>query len=186
MTNNILTIENLKIFATSKEVTFNVNSGDICCIYGLNGCGKTTLLKIICNIEKQFSGNVNLNIDKSKIGICLQFPEHLIFKEKVIDEAIIITKNEEKAKILLKELNINENISPFTLSDGEKRLLFIIGLLKSNDFLIFDEPFASLDKEYKNLVKEKIIEKSKEGKTILYTSNRKNDIINNSKVIHLN
>lgn len=142
-------------------------------------------MKFLLNLAKIYSGEYFFNIEFDDLGVCLQFPEHLIFKERVIDEATIITRDIRKAELLLEDLKINGNTSPFYLSDGEKRLLFIFGLLESRDFLIFDEPFASLDNDYKLKVKNKIIEKSKTGKTIFYTTNRKKDIIENCKLISL-
>ena len=110
------------------------------------------------------------------VGVCLQFPEHLIFKETALDEALIImNNNKDKAKSLLSEINAEENMSPFYLSDGQKRLLFIYGYLETKELILLDEPFVSLDDNSKIKVASKIKEAASIGKCIIYTANRQVD-----------
>ena len=180
-----LMVENVKTFNKSEPISFTASSGEIVCIFGLNGSGKTVLLKSICNIFNNYSGSIEKLEDKKRVGICLQFPEHLIFKDTALSEAIQIVEDEEKAKSLLKEINADEKISPFKLSDGQKRLMFLYGYLESKDFIILDEPFVSLDDNTKEYVENKIVEASKMGKCILYTANRKSDLKIAHKIIEI-
>lgn len=186
MANILLSVEDLETQVNSTKINFLAEKGSIICIFGLNGSGKSVLLKTLCGIVNKKQGNFKYNIDKNKIGICLQFPEHLIFKETAISEALIIMDNNEiKAKALLNEINASEDMSPFYLSDGQKRLLFIYGYLETKDLIILDEPFVSLDDNSKKKVARKIKEAAAQGKTIIYTANRQVDKEIANKVIYI-
>ncbi len=182
---NFLEVKSLNTII-SQNISFEAKKGEIICIFGLNGSGKSVLLKTICGVMEKQGGMVKYNIDKSKTGVVLQFPEHLIFKETALDEALLIMDNhKEKASLLLKEINADENISPFYLSDGQKRLLFIFGYLENKELVFLDEPFVSLDDKSKNKVAEKIMQAKKNGRCIIYTANRQADKYIADKVIHL-
>lgn len=177
MENTLLNVENLTtLIANNNTISFQAKKGDVICIFGLNGSGKSVLLKTICGILGKKSGNISYNVEKNQVGVCLQFPEHLIFKETALDEALLIMDNDkEQAKLLLQEINADESTSSFYLSDGQKRLLFIYGYLKTKDLIILDEPFVSLDDISKIKVANKIQEAKKLGKSIIYTANRNID-----------
>lgn len=180
-----LIVDNVRTLKESNPISFTAYSGEIICMYGLNGSGKTLLLKSISGIFKYFSGSINCIKDKKRVGVCLQFPEHLIFKDTAIDEAIQIVEDETIAKQILEEINAKENISPFKLSDGQKRLMFIYGYLISKDFIILDEPFVSLDDNTKKIVEEKILSAAANGKCVIYTANRKFDLNIAHKIIEI-
>ncbi len=160
----------------SKNINFKAHSGEIICIFGHNGSGKSVLLKTLCNVMDKKSGDIRYYIEQSNVGVVLQFPEHLIFKETALDEALLIMdNNREKAEELLREIKAEENISPFYLSDGQKRLLFVFGYLESKELVFLDEPFVSLDSKSKEKVAKKMAEAKSKGKCIIYTANRKAD-----------
>lgn len=176
MENILLQVEDLETLVNSNKVNFSAEKGDIICIFGLNGSGKSVLLKTLCGVINKKHGSISYNIDKKQLGVCLQFPEHLIFKETAFAEAMLIMDNDEiLAKNLLKEINASEDMSPFYLSDGQKRLLFIYGYLETKDLIILDEPFVSLDDNSKIKVAAKIKEAADSGKCIIYTANREVD-----------
>ena len=176
MENILLQVEGLETLVNSNKVNFSAEKGDIICIFGFNGSGKSVLLKTLCGVINKKQGSISYNIDKKQLGVCLQFPEHLIFKETAFAEAMLIMDNDEiLAKNLLKEINASEDMSPFYLSDGQKRLLFIYGYLETKDLIILDEPFVSLDDNSKIKVAAKIKEAADSGKCIIYTANREVD-----------
>ena len=81
----LLKVEDLETLVNSKKVNFSAEKGDIICIFGLNGCGKSVLLKTLCGVVDKKQGSILYNIDKKQLGVCLQFPEHLIFKETALE-----------------------------------------------------------------------------------------------------
>ena len=144
------------------------------------------LLKTILGIMEKKQGSINFFIDKKEYGVCLQFPEHLIFKETAFAEALLITDNNEvMAENLLNEINALKDMSPFYLSDGQKRLLFIYGYLETKKLIFLDEPFVSLDDVSKEKVAEKIIQAKNQGKSIIYTANREKDKKIADKIINI-
>ena len=173
----------VKMFENSSPVSFVLNRGESVCIFGMNGSGKTMFINAFCGLMRPFSGLINIYVDYLNRGVCPQFPEHLIFKETVYEEALIITGRADKAAELLSELKINGEQSPFNLSDGEKRLLFMNGLLKSKQLLIFDEPFSSLDNTSKEKTIKAIATGLSSGKSLIYTANREKDTAFADKVI---
>ena len=182
----LLKVEDLETLVNSKKVNFSAEKGDIICIFGLNGCGKSVLLKTLCGVVDKKQGSILYNIDKKQLGVCLRFPEHLIFKETALEEAVLIMdNNENSAKNLLKEINASKDMSPFYLSDGQKRLLFIYGYLETKELIMLDEPFVSLDDNSKTKVAAKIKEAADAGKCIIYTANRAVDKETADKIIYL-
>lgn len=186
MDNILLKIENVETLVNNEKVSFQAEKGDIICIFGRNGSGKSVLLKTLCGVIQKKQGNILYSIDKKQLGVCLQFPEHLIFKETALGEALLIMDNDEvKAKALLNEINAGEDISPFYLSDGQKRLLFIYGYLETKDLIMLDEPFVSLDDISKEKVAAKIKEAASFGKCIIYTANRQADKEIAGKIVNI-
>lgn len=98
---------------------------------------------------------------------------------------LICDNNEAMAENLLNEINALKDMSPFYLSDGQKRLLFIYGYLEMKKLIFLDEPFVSLDDVSKEKVAEKIINAKKQGKSIIYTANRENDKKIADKIINI-
>lgn len=176
-------VHEVKIFENSFPISFILNKGESLCIFGMNGSGKTMFINMLCGLMKPFSGAIKVNVDNSLRGVCPQFPEHLFFKETVYDEALIITGSADKAAELLSELKIDGKQSPFNLSDGEKRLLFMFGLLKSKQLLIFDEPFSSLDDTSKEKTINAITTGLNSGKSLIYTANREKDVAFTDKTV---
>lgn len=181
----LLEVSDLITLQGKEGVSFSVAPSEIVAIYGRNGAGKSLILKSIFELFKYYSGKISLNIPKGELGACLQFPEHLIFKDTAFGEASIIMQSEEGALKLLDTLKIDPNSKALQLSDGQKRLLFLYGYLLSKRLLIFDEPFVSLDKEHIKRLEENCISAASRGASLLYTANRKSQLKIATKIIYL-
>ena len=153
---NLLTIENVTKSYTEKvllnDVSFSLNEGKKVGIIGINGTGKTTLLKIIAGIEEADTGKVT----KANHVIIRYLPQNPVFEEgSTILEAILkdnITNEnkwtiESEAKAMLNRLGVtdyNENVD--YLSGGQKkRVALVATLLSPADILVLDEPTNHLD-----------------------------------------
>ena len=153
-----------------RDVSINVNSGEVILIKGSNGSGKSTLLKAIFNIVEWVNGQILFdNVETSclsqqeliKLGIVYIPQENFCFENLSIEENLIIagnnlSKNALKHKIeeslILTGLFKMKNRIPFNLSGGERKLLaFAMALIQSPKLLLFDEPIAGLSGE--NVIK---------------------------------
>lgn len=152
--NDVLDVKNVsKSFDDKKvlnDLTFDVVKGERIFVLGPNGCGKTTLLKIILGIIKQDEGTVKLGTD-IHIGYYDQIQENLSSNKTVIDEVWDeyphLTHTEIRnalAAFLFRGDDVYKEIS--TLSGGEKaRVLLVKLILKKVNLLIMDEPTNHLD-----------------------------------------
>lgn len=172
-----ISVDNVsKTYIVSEPVIANISmvasKGELICLYGPNGCGKTTFLKILIGIDKSFDGIVRIN-DKS--------PEHahVGLVPQDIDVAFLPWRNvldniglplelgksrrseiRETVRDFVETAGINLPLSmfPYRLSGGQKKLAIILqALISQPELLILDEPFASLDYENTLLVEKAIL-----------------------------
>ncbi len=122
-------------------------------IIGNNGSGKSSLLRIIKNIDSPSSGELHSELSTSLI---FQNPDHQILCPTVIDELCFgqvemgKKKNfiENKLNLLLSKYCVNDlkDKSTHELSEGEKQLVCILSALMDDpELILLDEPFSSLD-----------------------------------------
>jgi len=160
--NDILNIKNItKIYHTNQgeieaiaDISFSVAEGEFISIVGPSGCGKSTLLSILSGLEKESSGNINLNPDYS-IGYMLQtdslFPWLTILDNALLGLKIKKLDQEENVQYvyqLLETYGLKDFMKkyPSELSGGMKqRVALIRTLALKPDILILDEPFSALD-----------------------------------------
>lgn len=172
-----------------KNVSFNVNEGEIFAFIGHNGAGKTTLIKSIVGIHKFDEGDILINGKsikddpiscKKEIAFVPDNPE-LYEQMKAIDFINFICdmyevpqdireKNIKKyAKLFEIENNLNDTIESF--SHGMKQKIAIISALAHDPkILIMDEPFVGLDPKAVFDIKEIMNEMIKEGKIIFFST----------------
>ena len=144
-----------------KEISFKL--GKIYGIIGSNGRGKSTLLRCLIGLEKKSKEEIYFKGEKlskkerlKNSSLVMQDVNHQLFTDEVFKELSLGVKNfdEEKAKIILKELGLNEFIErhPMSLSGGQKQRLAIASLMcKDSLFVYFDEPTSGMD--YSNMIK---------------------------------
>ena len=172
-----------------KNVSFNVNEGEIFAFIGHNGAGKTTLIKSIVGIHKFDEGDIIINGKsikddpiscKKEMAFVPDNPE-LYEQMKAIDFINFICdmyevpqdireKNIKKyAKLFEIENNLNDTIESF--SHGMKQKIAIISALAHDPkVLIMDEPFVGLDPKAVFDIKEIMNEMIKEGKIIFFST----------------
>ncbi len=159
-------IKEYKGVAVVKDISLNVDKGEVVGLLGPNGAGKTTTFYMIVGIEKPTSGKVFISdIDITKLpinkraalGISYLAQEASIFRKLTVEDnlrAILqtthLSKTEQKRKIdgLLEEFNITHirKRLGMQLSGGERRRVEIArGLALEPHFILLDEPFAGID-----------------------------------------
>jgi energy-coupling factor transporter ATP-binding protein EcfA2 len=128
----------------TKPISFSLRENEILIIEGNNGCGKTTLGKIITKKIKKFNGSIQPPI-KSRAGISLQFPERSFIHWKIWKEL----PDEQ----LLELCDISKdkwNSHPRILSRSHQKLLSIACALHySTGITILDEPTTGVDFHHK-------------------------------------
>ncbi|WP_456471489.1 ABC transporter ATP-binding protein [Methanocaldococcus sp.] len=170
-------VKNLTKYFGDKKVLDNINfevkKGEIFGILGHNGAGKSTTLRILAGIIKDYDGEVKIE------GITGYLPEErgLYREERVIDIlkffAELANANEEILEYYIKKFGIEkykkEKIK--NLSKGnQQKVQFIITLLKDPDILILDEPFSGLDVSNIKLFKDIIMEFKEKNRAIILST----------------
>ena len=173
MTNNFFEIENVSFAAGGKNKVNNVslkieNEGEIVCLLGPSGIGKTTILRTIAGLEKINKGKINLkgrtisseniHIEPENRNIALSFQENSLFPHYNIEKNINLGSDRVKddKKIQTKEvinfLNLNTilNKFPHEISAGEaQRASLARSLVSQPDLLMLDEPLSNVDQSFK-------------------------------------
>ena len=182
-----LTIKNLFKSFDKKEIfkdfSYSFSDRGIYALSGESGIGKTTLLRIIAGLDKDYTGELL----GGGIGSCsVVFQEHRLFDELTAVENIVFAISDrkdkavvEKAENLLINLGFkNDELSlkPDGLSGGMKQRVSIArALLRDAPILLLDEPTKELDEANAKIVRELI---SAEGKSrlVILATHSKEDI----------
>ena len=181
MTKNFLEIDNVTFVASEKNKVNNVslsieNQGDIVCLLGPSGIGKTTILRTIAGLEKINSGNIRLknkllsskdtHVEPEDRNISMAFQDNSLFPHYNVLENIRFGAERNKKK--KKGLNINEIIKflhidhvidkfPHQISSGEaQRASLARSLLSNPDLLLLDEPLSNVDQSFKEEIQVKL------------------------------
>lgn len=161
-----------------KDVSLDINKGEVIALVGPNGSGKTTLINILLGILKADSGELKINIEDYKKHIGLQLQSTPFFEGYNVKDNILmfsalydIKMSDEEIESILNKYSLNSKTPAIKLSGGEqKKLAIMIATMQNPDLLIFDEPTASLDPRERYNIKNMILELAKNNKTILFTS----------------
>ncbi len=155
---NLVTAEHLKKTYTERQlfndVSFSVNEGEKIGLIGINGTGKSTLLKIIAGLEEPDEGSVV----KARNLYIRYLPQNPVFEPGQTVLECVLRENmqhehswdlEGDAKSILNRLGITDYQAKVdTLSGGQKKRVALAGvLLSSADLLILDEPTNHLDSD---------------------------------------
>jgi branched-chain amino acid transport system ATP-binding protein len=188
----LLEVRNIDVFYGSiralKDVSFNVDKGEIVSIIGANGAGKSTTLRAISGILRAASGSITYDGQDithtpphliARMGIS-QVPEgrgifgNLTVQEN-LDVALSSVKdkksagpNQEKVFALFPRLKERRRQISGTLSGGEQQMLAVgRGLMQNNPFMLLDEPSMGLSPVLVEEIFGIIVEINRLGKTVL-------------------
>ena len=163
------------------NINFELGDGEILCLRGKSGAGKTTLIRCICNLDKADEGSIVIDGVESlennrpnknyqdKVGMVSQgldlFPNLTVMENIALAPVSrkLMTKEqaEKKALEILNSLGISDkaNSYPAKLSGGEKQRAAVArACILSPSVLFFDEPTSALDidstQDVANLIEE--------------------------------
>jgi lipopolysaccharide export system ATP-binding protein len=158
--------KNFKARQVVKEVSFQVESGQVVGLLGPNGAGKTTSFYMVVGMLQPDDGRILLNDEpvqglpmfkRARMGLSYLPQESSIFRKLTVRENLIVAleaqvqsqpEREEKLERLLEDFNIQHLRESFgyALSGGERRRVEIARSLAGDPkFLLLDEPFAGID-----------------------------------------
>ena len=171
---NIFEIKNVNFSVDGiekvKNVSFSIkNEGDIICLLGPSGIGKTTILRTIAGLEKINKGEIFLkgqlisskdnHIEPENRNISLAFQDNCLFRHYTVEKNIQIAVNRNKNKtkkiipdFIIKLLNLNNVLKkfPHQISAGEaQRVSLARSLVFEPDLLLLDEPLSNVDQSFK-------------------------------------
>lgn len=188
--------ENLVI----KNLRTKFESGNVYCLKGENGCGKTVLIKLICGYMKADKGLIKQdgkairspNNYLSNAGIMIENVQFLPFLtlrenlEMLKDFSKKITDDKISSWIDYYKLNEFVDTKYKNLSLGTKQKLAIIqAVIHNPKILILDEPFNGLDERSVGLTKNIILKKKEHGCIVIVTTHIKENIDNICDVTYL-
>lgn len=140
-----------------------IRAGERIVLLGENGCGKTTLMRMLTRLNKPNDGALSQTITKSKkanskwfskVGYVYQNPTYQLFMPTLLSEISFKAKSEEMAREMINAFGLSglEQRHPQSLSEGQKRRASIAAVCASEPTVLFlDEPTVGQD--YKNLCK---------------------------------
>lgn len=173
-----------------KGIDVDINKGDVLCVIGASGSGKSTFLRCLNLLEKATAGSivfenedlmakdVNLNLHRQRMGMVFQqfnlFPHLTILKNLTIAPTMLkgITNEDAEAKAmkLLERVGLADraNDYPNMLSGGQKQRVAIVrALCMEPTVMLFDEPTSALDPEMVGEVLDVMKELAAEGMTMI-------------------
>ena len=168
-----------------EEVNFTCSTGEVLAIFGRNGTGKSTLLRILFGVLHPDQSDILLNnkpLLRNRLNKFFGFHHQQVFLPKNMTVRNLVPlffpDGEDQNKIFYDPyINRIEKQRISELSIGEQRYLqFLLLINSSHPFLLLDEPFSMTGPQITEIIKEKIIEK-KDQKGFIITDHFYKDVL---------
>lgn len=152
------------------DISFTAKEGEFISLIGSSGCGKTTILKIIGNLQEPTSGNISIDglsayeaRVKQMFSFIFQNPVLLPWRTIIENVSLpleIVKNGTRKPEGLIEMVNLKgfENKFPNELSGGmQQRVALARALTFDPKILLMDEPFGALDEFSRNELNEQLL-----------------------------
>nr|MCR5042307.1 ATP-binding cassette domain-containing protein [Clostridia bacterium] len=166
-----------------RELSLELYEGEFLCVCGENGCGKTTLLRLLSGLEKPAAGRIELFGKKllkysqkelyTKTLKALWRDCELLFSEDSVEKELteaakLCGAKKADAVAFMSDLSLPPGRHPYDLSGGERQLLALsILLLEPPKLLLLDEPTVGMDARVKKLFFRRIRELCDGGMSVV-------------------
>ena len=153
-----------------KNISVNINEGDVVCVIGPSGSGKSTFLRCLNRLEEPSGGHIlfdgadicdprtDIDLHRQKMGMVFQhfnlFPHMTILKNLTVAPMSLQKKSQEEAEgyamQLLERVGLQDRAAdyPSQLSGGQQQRIAIVrALCMKPEVMLFDEPTSALDPE---------------------------------------
>ena len=168
-------------------VTFSANKGEITCLIGVNGVGKTTILNAIMALTPKNGGEILINgekINKQSYEKITFIPDAITMLPQMrISEAMEFMSdfydcwNQKRATEILSFFKLNENDRISSLSKGNTaKVNLLLGLAMDVDFILMDEPFSGIDIFSREQIADVFSSHLVEDRGVVITTHEINDI----------
>ncbi|GAA5071695.1 ABC transporter ATP-binding protein [Roseibacterium beibuensis] len=167
-----------------RNVSFQVEPGEIMCLLGPSGCGKSTTLRVVAGIERQSAGSVHADgkmlcnevfaTPPEARGVGLIFQDFALFPHLTVGQNIAFglkgSKSEMRARVdeLLERVDLAgyADKTPHMLSGGEQqRVALARALAPRPRIMLMDEPFSGLDNRLRDGIRDETLQLLKEEGT---------------------
>ncbi len=191
MEQNIITVDHLtKSYGSHTvldDVSFTLPAGKVIGLLGPNGCGKTTLMKILTGLIHDYSGNVLINGEvpgeKTK-AICVSMPEQTFVHNwmRKIDAVDYFADfftdfDKNKALELIHRFGLPEKQKAKTMSKGmQEKLLLSLVMSRNAKLYMLDEPMGGVDSATRAQILDFILANYAEKSTIIMSTHLINDL----------
>ena len=173
-----------------KDVSIDIEKGDVLVVIGPSGSGKSTFLRCLNLLERPTGGTVvfegteltapgsDINLCRRRMGMVFQhfnlFPHMTVLKNLTLGPTQLLGKSrqeaEKKAMTLLERVGLADRADayPSQLSGGQRQRIAIVrALCMEPDVMLFDEPTSALDPEMVGEVLDVMKELAREGMTMV-------------------
>lgn len=187
------------------NISLEINSGEYVALTGPNGCGKTTLIRLLNALIRPAEGVVSIDgLDtnvaanhkeiRRTVGMLFQNPDNQIVGMTVEEDIAFGPGNlnwppqEIRRQVgeILKSLGLQSLAlrAPHTLSGGEKRLVSLAGVLIMNPrYIAFDEPTAYLDPSGRRRVLQMMEQLHRQGIGVIHITHDVNDMVDAGRLL---
>jgi len=156
------------------DISFSVEPGEFVSIFGPNGCGKTTLLKVVAGLESHDSGRITrgweVGEDPAAPGVVFQNCAETLLPWSTAAENVafpLLARGAPRAERLASAKHTVESLGlrfdasqyPYKLSGGQQQSCCIArAMVHTPSFLLLDEPFSALDHEARRRIQKRVLD----------------------------